>query len=88
MDKDYLMEMKLSELQSENQKQVFFRYLSIAEHYIFTENEKEGIKILKSLGFDRKTIKSFIKTITIHHQVNHSEVKEIMMGKVPKKLLN
>ena len=42
MDKSYLMELKLSELKTESQKEVFFRYLSIAEHYISTENEKEA----------------------------------------------
>ena len=39
------MELKLSELKSENQKEVFFRYLSIAEHYISTENEKEAEEV-------------------------------------------
>ena len=58
MDKSYLMELKLSELKTENQKEVFFRYLSIAEHYISTENEKEAEKILKNLGYNKKTIKS------------------------------
>ena len=46
------MELKLSELKTENQKEVFFRYLSIAEHYISTENEKEAKDILKNLGFE------------------------------------
>jgi len=55
MDKSYLMELKLSELKTETQKEVFFRYLSIAEHYISTENEKEAKEILKNLGFDKKT---------------------------------
>ena len=88
MDKSYLMEMKLSELKSENQKEVFFRYLSIAEHYISTENEKEAKKILKNLGFDKKTIKSFIKTVQNHVASEFQDMKEIMMGKVPKRLLN
>ena len=38
------MELKLPELKSENQKELFFRYLSIAEHYISTENVKEAEK--------------------------------------------
>ena len=54
----YLMELKLSELKTENQKEVFFRYLSIAEHYISTENEKEAEKILKNL--------SILKYLSIH----------------------
>ena len=45
-DKHYLMDLKLSELKTDNQRQVFYRYLQIAEHHIFTENEKEGSKIL------------------------------------------
>ena len=88
MDKSYLMEMKLSELKSENQKEVFFRYLSIAEHYISTENEKEAEKILKNLGFDNKIIRSFIKTVQNHVASEFQEMKEIMMGRVPKRLLN
>ena len=88
MDKSYLMELKLSELKSENQKEVFFRYLSIAEHYISTENEKEAEDILKNLGFSKKIIKSFIKTVQSHVEAEFSDMKEIMMGKVPKRLLN
>ena len=88
MDKSYLMELKLSELKSENQKEVFFRYLSIAEHYISTENEKEAEDILKNLGFSKKIIKSFIKTVQNHVEAEFSDMKEIMMGKVPKRLLN
>ena len=88
MDKSYLMELKLSELKSENQKEVFFRYLSIAEHYISTENEKEAEKILKNLGFSKKIIKSFIKTVQNHVDSEFSDMKEIMMAKVPKRLLN
>jgi len=88
MDKSYLMELKLSELKTENQKEVFFRYLSIAEHYISTENEKEAEKILKNLGYNKKTIKSFIKTVQNHVASEFSDMKEIMMGKVPKRLLN
>ena len=82
------MELKLSELKSENQKEVFFRYLSIAEHYISTENEKEAEKILKNLGYNKKTIKSFIKIVQNHVASEFSDMKEIMMGKVPKRLLN
>ena len=44
-DKHYLMDLKISELKTDNQRQVFYRYLQIAEHHIFTENKKEGIKI-------------------------------------------
>ena len=88
MDKSYLMELKLSELKTENQKEVFFRYLSIAEHYISTENEKEAKDILKNLGFDKKTINSFIKTVQNHVASEFSDMKEIMMGKVSKRLLN
>ena len=88
MDKSYLMELKLSELKTESQKEVFFRSLSIAEHYISTENEKEAKEILKNLGFDKKTIKSFIKTVQNHVASEFQDMKEIMMGKVPKRLLN
>ena len=88
MDKSYLMELKLSELKTESQKEVFFRYLSIAEHYISTDNEEEAKEILKNLGFDKKTIKSFIKTVQNHVASEFSDMKEIMMGKVPKRLLN
>ena len=88
MDKSYLMELKLPELKTENQKEVFFRYLSIAEHYISTENEKEAEVILKNLGFDKKTIKSFTKTVQNHVASEFQDMKEIMMGKVPKRLLN
>ena len=45
-------------------------------------------EILKNLGFDKKTIKSFIKTVQNHVASEFSDMKEIMMGKVPKKLLN
>ena len=79
MDKSYLMELKLSELKSENQKEVFFRYLSIAEHYISTENEKEAEDILKNLGFSKKIIKSFIKTVQNHVEAEFSDMKEIIM---------
>ena len=88
MDKSYLMELKLSELKTDSQKEVFFRYLSIAEHYISTDNEEEAKEILKNLGFDKKTIKSFIKTVQNHVASEFQDMKEIMMGKVPKRLLN
>ena len=45
-------------------------------------------KILKNLGYNRKTIKSFIKTVQNHVASEFSDMKEIMMGKVPKRLLN
>ena len=87
-DKSYLMELKLPELKSESQKELFFRYLSIAEHYISAENEKEAEEILKNLGFSKKIIRSFIKTVQNHVASEFQDMKEIMMGKVPKKLLN
>ena len=88
-DKHYLMDLKQSELKTDNQRQVFYRYLQIAEHHIFTENKKEGAKILKSLGFDKKVIKSFIKSINNFYEDDEEQImKEIMMGKVPKRLLN
>jgi len=66
MDKNYLMELKLPELQTENQKELFYRYISIAEHYISTEKNKEGEEILKNFGFSKKIIKSFMKTVQNH----------------------
>ena len=66
----------------------FFRYLSIAEHYISTENVKEAEKILINLGFSKKIIKSFVKTVQNHVKTEFSDMQEIMMGKVPKRLLN
>ena len=89
MDKHQLMDLKETELKSKNQKQAFYRYLQIAEHHIFTENKKEGIKILKSLGFKKKTIEAFIKNIIRCYEDDEEQmVKEISMGKVPKRLLN
>jgi len=89
MDKHQLMDLKETELKSKNQKQAFYRYLQIAEHHIFTENKKEGIKILKRLGFKKKTIEAFIKNIIQCYEDDEEQmVKEIMMGKVPKSLLN
>ena len=89
MDKHQLMDLKETELKSKNQKQAFYRYLQIAEQYIFTENKKEGIKILKRLGFKKKTIEAFIENIIRCYEDDEEQmVKEIMMGKVPKRLLN
>ena len=89
MDKHQLMDLKETELKSKNQKQAFYRYLQIAEHHIFTENKKEGIKILKRLGFKKKTIEAFIENIIRCYEDDEElMVKEIMMGKVPKRLLN
>ena len=89
MDKHQLMDLKETELKSKNQKQAFYRYLQIAEHHIFTENKKEGVKILKRLGFKKKTIEAFIENIIRCYEDDEEQmVKEIMMGKVPKRLLN
>ena len=89
MDKHQLMDLKETELKSKNQKQAFYRYLQIAEHHIFTENKKEGIKILKRLGFKKKTIEAFIENIIRCYEDDEEQmVKEIIMGKVPKRLLN
>ena len=82
------MELKLPELKTENQKELFFRYLSIAAHYISTENVKDAEKILINLGFSKKIIKSFVKTVQNHVKTEFSDMQEIMMGKVPKRLLN
>ena len=88
-DKHYLMDLKKKKKKTDNQRQVFYRYLQIAEHYIFTENEKEGSKILRRLGFNQKIIKSFIKSINNCYEDDEEQImKEIMMGKVPKRLLN
>ena len=51
-------------------------------------NLKEAEKILKNLGYNKKTIKSFIKTVQNHVASEFQDMKEIMMGKVPKRLLN
>ena len=89
MDKYQLMDLKETELKTTNQKELFYRYLQIAEHHIFTENKKEGIKILKRLGFKKKTIEAFIENIIRCYEDDEEQmVKEIMMGKVPKRLLN
>tara|TARA_B100001059_G_C17770631_1_gene548225 strand:+ start:153 stop:443 length:291 start_codon:yes stop_codon:yes gene_type:complete len=88
IDKGHLMELKLSELKTESQKELFFRYLSIAEHYISTENKKKAREILNNLGFDKKIINLFIKTVQNHVDLEFSDMKEIMMAKVPKRLLN
>ena len=89
MDKYQLMDLKETELKTSNQKEAFYRYLQIAEHHIFTENKKEGIKILKRLGFKKKTIEAFIENIIRCYEDDEEQmVKEIMMGKVPKRLLN
>ena len=82
------MELKLSELKTESQKELFFRYLSIAEHYISTEKKKKAREILNNLGFDKKIINLFIKTVQNHVDLEFSDMKEIMMAKVPKRLLN
>ena len=89
MDKHQLMDLKETELKTRNQKEAFYRFLQIAEHHIFTENKKEGIKILKRLGFKKKTIEAFIENIIRCYEDDEEQmVKEIMMGKVPKRLLN
>ena len=89
MDKHQLMDLKETELKTRNQKEAFYRYLQIAEHHIFTENKKEGIKILKRLGFKKKTIEALIENIIRCYEDDEEQmVKEIMMGKVPKRLLN
>lgn len=88
-DKNYLMDLKFSELRTDNQREVFYRYLQIAEHHIFTENEKEGVKILRRLGFNKRIIKSFVESINNCYEADEEQImKEIMMGKVPKRLLN
>ena len=88
MDKHQLMDLKETELKSKNQKKAFYRYLQIAEHHIFTENKKEGIKILKRLGFNKKIIEEFIGNINRLEDEEDQMMKEIIMCKVPKRLLN
>ena len=58
-DKGYLMELKLPELKTDKQKELFFRYLSIAEHYISTENEKEAKKILEKAVAKHRSLWSY-----------------------------
>ncbi len=88
MDKHQLMDLKETELKTRNQKQAFYRYLQIAEHYIFTENKKEGIKILRRLGFNNKIIQAFVSNIIRQEDEDDQIMKEIFMSKVPKRLLN
>ena len=88
MDKHQLMDLKETELKTRNQKQVFYRYLQIAEHHIFTENKKEGIKILRRLGFNKKIIEAFVSNIVRQEDEEDQIMKEIFMSKVPKSLLN
>lgn len=88
MDKYQLMDLKETELKTRNQKEAFYRYLQIAEHHIFIENKKEGIKILKRLGFNKKVIEAFVGNITRLEDEEDQMMKEIIMCKVPKKLLN
>ena len=88
MDKHQLMDLKETELKTRNQKQVFYRYLQIAEHHIFTENKKEGIKMLRRLGFNKKIIEAFVSNIVRQEDEEDQIMKEIFMSKVPKRLLN
>ena len=88
MDKYQLMDLKETELKTSNQKEAFYRYLQISEHHIFTENKNEGIKILKRLGFNKKIIEAFIGNIYHLEDEEDQVMKEIIMCKVPKRLLN
>ena len=48
----------------------------------------KGIKILKRLGFNKKIIEAFIGNIHHHEDEEDKVMKEIIMCKVPKRLLN
>ena len=60
----------------------------IGQEVIKQLSKKEGIKILRRLGFNKKIIDAFIGNIYRLEDEEDQVMKEIIMCKVPKKLLN
>ena len=84
-----LINIKKKQFKGEFSKNAFVRYLQIAEHLIFTEKNKEAKKLLLDLGFEKKIIKEFIKTIKNNYENEDCrDLKEIMQLKIPRRMLN
>ena len=89
MDKDDLMLMKFKDFKSQKSLDTLFRYLEISEHYIFTGEIRKAKSLLRNLGFNEKTIKKYINGVDEkYNDWENQKIKEIILGKINKNLLN
>ena len=89
MDKDDLMLMKFKDFKSQKSLDTLFRYLEISEHYIFTGEIRKAKSLLRNLGFNEKTIKKYINGVDEKYDDwENQKIKEIILGKINKNLLN
>ena len=64
-------------------------YVDISVHFINMGKEKDAKKILKLLGFTKKSINRFVRYAKINADMNVAEEFKLMLkGKVSKKYLN
>ena len=64
-------------------------YVDISVHFINMGKEKDAKKILKLLGFTKKSINRFVRYAKINADMNVAEEFKLMLkGEVSKKYLN
>ena len=89
INREDLLNIQKKQFTGEFSENALIRYLQIAEHLIFTEENKKATKLLLDLGFDKKIIKEFIKSIEKNYKEDDcQDMKEIMQLKIPRKMLN
>ena len=89
INREDLLNIQKKQFTGEFSENALIRYLQIAEHLIFTEENKKATKLLLDLGFDKKIIKEFKKLIEKNYKEDDcQDIKEIMQLKIPRRMLN
>jgi hypothetical protein len=87
VNREDLLNIQKKRLTGEFSENALIRYLQIAEHLIFTEENKKATKLLLDLGFDKKIIKEFIKSIEKNYKEDDcQDMKEKMQLKKPRRM--
>jgi hypothetical protein len=79
---------KNNEILNKQSKTVVRKYISLAKHCIFIEEENKSKEILINLGFSLKTVNKFIKLAKAELNLCDDDFKKMLMGRISSKHLN
>ena len=83
------LELEDQMIQSNLSGMIIHRYIDVSTHLINMEDVVAARKLLRSVGFTKKSVEKFIKMAKDNAELNISEDFKLMLkGKISKKYLN
>jgi len=83
------LELEDQMIQSNLSGMIIHRYIDVSTHLINMEDVVAARKLLRSVGFTKKSVEKFIKSTRDNAELNVSEDFKLMLkGKISKKYLN